>query len=183
VLAALATAVALSGCSSSGYDVTGAWFSKPLDVFGRNYGFTYSELQEAKKTGPVAANDLVDQNGACGPRAAPAQLQSAAGNPGGNPAGPPQADAAPAAGVGIGMTECDVVYIAGQPNAVQLGSNPNGERTAVLTYNSGPRPGIYHFESGRLMELDRVAEPPPPPHVATKKPAKPRKHQQANDQS
>lgn len=154
---------------------------KPLDVFGRNYGFTYSELQEAKKTGPVAANDLVDQSGACGPRAAPAQLQSAAGNPGGNPSGSPGADSPEAAGVAIGMTECDVVSIAGQANAVQLGSSPNGERTAVLTYDSGPRPGIYHFESGRLMELDRV-EPPAVPQALKKKPAK-SKRQKKNDQA
>lgn len=70
------------------------------------------------------------------------------------------------------MTECDVVYRAGTPNSVQLGKNPNGDRTAVLTYNAGPRPGIYRFERGELMQMDRVAEPAPAPAVAKKKPVK-----------
>jgi hypothetical protein len=66
-----------------------------------------------------------------------------------------------------------VVSRAGAPNSVQLGRNPNGDRTAVLSYQSGPRPGVYHFERGRLMQMDRVevAEPPP----AKKKPAKTKK--------
>ena len=77
------------------------------------------------------------------------------------------------------MTECEVVSRAGPPNSVQLGRNPNGDRTAVLSYQSGPRPGIYHFERGRLMQMDRVevAEPPLP---AKKKPAKTKKPPAAN---
>jgi hypothetical protein len=172
--------VALSGCSSSGFDVSGAWFSKPLDVFGRNYGYTYSELQGQKTQRPVGPNDLVDQNGACAQRPAPAPAQAAA-----NPGAPGSPEAAPAldGGVAIGMSECDVVSIAGRPGAVQLGSNPNGARTAQLTYNGGPHPGIYHFENGRLMEMDSVATPSPPPRVAVRKGAKPHKPPKADDQS
>jgi hypothetical protein len=77
-------------------------------------------------------------------------------------------------GVGLGMSECEVVYRAGAPSNVQLGQNPNGDRTAVLTFAGGPRPGIYRFERGRLMEMDRVAEPAPPPPAVKKKPAKSR---------
>ena len=66
-------------------------------------------------------------------------------------------------GVGLGMTECDVVRRAGQPGSVQIGANPEGERTAVLTYLGGNWPGIYHFESGRLKIIDRAPEPPPAP--------------------
>ena len=73
------------------------------------------------------------------------------------------------------MSECEVVWRAGAPNNVQLGNNPNGDRTAVLTFDSGPRPGIYRFERGRLMEMDGVAPPPAPPQVAKKKPVKPKK--------
>ena len=73
------------------------------------------------------------------------------------------------------MSECDVVYRAGQPTAVQLGKNPNGDRTAVLTFSGGPRSGIYRFERGRLMEMDRVEEPPPAPEVVKKKPKVARK--------
>ena len=39
-------------------------------------------------------------------------------------------------GIALGMSECDVVFRAGQPTAVQIGKNPNGDRTAVLTYSS-----------------------------------------------
>ena len=58
--------------------------------------------------------------------------------------------------VALGMTECEVVYRAGTPASVQLGSNPNGDRVAVLTYGAGPRPGLYRFERGRLMDMDSV---------------------------
>ena len=55
--------------------------------------------------------------------------------------------------------------------------NPNGDRTAILSYQSGPRPGVYHFERGRLMQMDRVEVAPPPPQ---KKPAKTKKPPAAN---
>ena len=64
---------------------------------------------------------------------------------------------------------------AGSPAAVQLGSKPNGDRTAVLTFNSGPRSGIYRFERGALVEMDAVAAPPAPPKTAQKKSVKPAK--------
>ena len=57
---------------------------------------------------------------------------------------------------------------------------PNGERTAVLTYNGGPRPGIYRFERGQLAEMDRVAVPAPAPLPVKKKSAK---SQKKNDQT
>ena len=79
------------------------------------------------------------------------------------------------------MSECDVVARAGAPTNVQIGNAPNGDRTAVLTYNSGPRPGIYHFQRGRLMQMDSVAESAPPPQTAKKKPAKPKKQASSNN--
>ena len=48
-------------------------------------------------------------------------------------------------GVAIGMSECDVVQRLGQPNNVNLGQNPNGLRSAILTYSAGPRPGVYRL--------------------------------------
>jgi hypothetical protein len=76
------------------------------------------------------------------------------------------------------MSECDVVYRAGPPSAVQIGSLPNGDRTAVLTFQGGPRPGIYRFVRGALTEMDAVAPPPAPPPVAKKKPATTKKSAQ-----
>jgi hypothetical protein len=73
------------------------------------------------------------------------------------------------------MSECDVVSRAGPPSSVQIGSTPGGDRTAVLTFNGGPRAGVYRFQGGALIEMDAVAEPAAPPQVAKKKPAKPKK--------
>jgi hypothetical protein len=169
-LVALAMAVALGGCANNNYDLTGSWFSKPLDLFGSRAGYSYSNLGDSKQEHPITANDLVDADGACPRLAGPPQMQPAPGNAGTSPA--PSADAASllGGGVAIGMSECDVVARLGQPTAVNLGRNPNGDRTAVLTFKGGPRPGVYRFASGRLTEMDRVEAPPPEP--AQKKPAK-----------
>ena len=66
-LPALALAVALSGCANVDSNSSQSWFSKPLDLFGRSGGYTFSELQESRKERPITANDLVDGNGACPP--------------------------------------------------------------------------------------------------------------------
>jgi hypothetical protein len=144
-----------------------------MDFFGRSGGYSYSELQEAQLERPVTANDLVDNSGACPAMSSAAQPQPAQGN---SPPGPaPDAAVALGGGVGLGMSECEVVNRAGAPTSVQLGTNPNGDRTAVLSYSSGPRPGIYRFERGRLMEMDRVAEASNPPQDVRKKAAKRKK--------
>jgi hypothetical protein len=161
VLAALAMAGVLGGCADVGWD-SGTLFRKPVDVAGRSAGYTYSDLQEARQSRPVSDSDLVDANGSCPAAAAPGGDASAASE-----------------GVGLGMTECEVVARAGSPNSVQLGMNPNGDRTAVISYQSGPRPGVYHFERGRLMQMDRVEVAAPPPQ-AKKKPAKTKKPPAAN---
>jgi hypothetical protein len=170
LLAALVMASALGGCADTGWD-SGTLFRKPVDVVGRSSGYTYSDLQESRQGRPVTDSDLVDGNGSCPAAAAPPQ--PAAGSQG--PAAP--GAAALGEGVGLGMTECEVVSRAGAPNSVQLGRNANGDRTAILSYQGGPRPGIYHFERGRLMQMDRVEVAPPPPQ---KKPAKAKKPPAAN---
>lgn len=152
----------LGGCGDVGWD-SGTLFRKPVDVVGRTGGYTYSDLQESRQSRPVSDSDLVDASGSCPVAAAP----------GSNASGPGE-------GVGLGMTECEVVARAGPPGSVQLGSNPNGDRTAVLSYQSGPRPGIYHFERGRLTQMDRVEVAPPPPQ-AKKKPAKAKKPAPGNN--
>ena len=163
-------ATALSGCSKAGSDSAG-WFSQPADLFGRNAGYTFSDLQEARQDRPITANDLVNASGACPPPPVPPQSPAASNSPDAAPAVAPDPSSLLGGGVALGMSECDVVYRAGQPSAVQLGKNPNGDRTAVLTFRDGPRAGIYRFERGRLMEMDRVATPPAPETVK-KKPGK-----------
>jgi hypothetical protein len=181
VLAALAVAAALGGCAdfSSGQ----AWFAKPFDVSGRGAGYSFSELAETKKGRPsITANDLVNANGSCPAPATPVSAApppapaSAAGAATGSApsAAAPAGDASSVLGSGIalGMSECEVVNRSGQPSSVQIGSLPNGDRTATLTFEGGPRSGIYHFVRGALTEMDAVAAPPAPPQVAKKKPVK-----------
>jgi hypothetical protein len=183
--AALALALGLYGCANSDvFDSNERWFQKPFDFTGRSGGYTFSELQETNsRRGSVAANQMVDPSGAC--PAPPAATPAAAEGPGAA-AGEPGGAADPLLGgvIALGMTECDVVYRAGAPSNVQIGTNPNGARSAVLTYNGGPRPGIYRFEAGRLTDLDRVevaeskpAAKPKKPKLAKKKPAPPQQPQ------
>lgn len=172
-VAVLTLALGLYGCANADvFDTTERWFQKPFDFTGRNGGYTFSELQDTNsKRGPVGANQMVDASGACPAMPAANPVAGPATAEGPVAAGAPGAAAEPLLGGGIelGMTECDVVYRAGAPSNVQLGTNPNGARSLVLTYNGGPRPGIYRFEAGRLMDMDRV-------EVAQDKPApKPRK--------
>jgi hypothetical protein len=174
---ALVGALALGGCANVDIENKDAWFSKPFQAVSRSGGYTFSELQEAKeRTRPITANDLVAANGSCPPSPAVQQAPAAAAanQPGSAPAAT-DTSALLGGGIALGMSECDVVFRAGAPNAVQIGKNPNGDRTADLTFNSGPRPGIYHFKAGALMEVERVQTAPAPAQTAKKKPASPAK--------
>ena len=183
-VAALAMAIALSGCGSLDFDTSASWFRKPLDVFGNKGGYTYSNLSDTRLDRPITANDLVDANGACPRMAAPVPTPPGADNTAAGGAASPDMASLLGGGVAIGMSECEVVSRLGQATAVNLGRNPNGDRKVVMTFKTGPRPGVYRFEGGRLSEMDRVEEPAPPPPVAVdkkvakKKPVKPAKPQQ-----
>lgn len=184
VLLAAAVVVCLAGLvAGCGIDPTQPWFAKPFDISGRSAGYSFSELSESKKERrALTANDYVNANGSCPApvAAAPAAPPpTAEGAPGAAPPAP-AADASSllGGGLGLGMSECDVVFRAGPPSSVQIGSLPNGDRTAILTFQSGPRPGIYRFVRGALTEMDAVAPPPAPPPVAKKKPATAKKSAQ-----
>jgi hypothetical protein len=179
IIGALAITVALGGCANVDIENKDAWFSKPFQFVSRSGGYTFSELQESKaRSQPITANDLVAANGSCPqPTAQSAPAGAAAANqPGSAPVAPAATDTSAllGGGIGLGMSECDVVFRAGAPNAVQIGKNPNGDRTALLTFNSGPRPGIYHFEAGTLTEVEQVQTTPAPAQTAKKKPASPK---------
>ena len=102
--------------------------------------------------GPAGPGELVDSEGRC------------AGPVGAAP------DASTARGVGIDMTECEVVRALGPPQSAAIDPRPAEQRTAVLTYAAGDRPGIYRFNGGRLVSIERGAELPPP--VERKPPAR-----------
>jgi hypothetical protein len=101
---------------------------------------------------PITSADLVRPDGQCG--AAP----GAQGYPQGAPGSVPLV----AGAISLQMTECDVVGRAGPVEKMDLGANPRGERTLVLTYLQGPWPGIYRFSSGRLVAIERAPAPPAP---------------------
>lgn len=73
-------------------------------------------------------------------------------------------------GIALGMTECDTVRRAGQPGNVSVGAGDKGARKVVLTYLSGPWPGIYTFASGRLQEIDAAPVQEKPKAQPKKKP-------------
>lgn len=129
------------------------------------------------------------------PAEAPRPADRAVGSVAGDLAGAPMAAAPPAAttadpglqhlepggaptvagGIALGMTECQAVQRAGSPNNVAISAGERGERKVVITYLSGPWPGIYTFSGGRLNVIDRAPEQPKPAKAAPKKkkPVKP----------
>jgi hypothetical protein len=113
---------------------------------------------------PVTAEDLVDADGRCAAAFSIAE-------PGTDQAATPSAAPLLATGIALEMTECDVVKRAGPPERVEIGSNERSERTATLTYIRGARPGVYNFNSGRLVTMERAPEPPAPTRPA--RPSKP----------
>ncbi len=135
VVLALALAGVLAGCA----DMDSGWFAKPISFFGSgNLGYSYSQLGETKQERRITADDLVDANGACPRFASPAPAAPA--SPDGSPAGALGTAAQLGGGIGVGMSECEVVSRIGAPSAVDLGRNPNGDRTAVLTFQSRSAP-------------------------------------------
>jgi hypothetical protein len=76
-------------------------------------------------------------------------------------------------GVGLGMSECEVVRMIGHTDRIEMTANERGQRAVVLTYVQGPRPGIYRFAGGRLVMIERSPEAPPPPRAEKKTVKKP----------
>ena len=156
----------------------------------RQSGFDYFYKKDTVSLAPVTATDLVGPDGRCafeaapmmsapGPGAAPDAPPSAspinprsnqalyftagpeAGRVASAPPGalPPEVRGGPR-GISLAMTECQVVSVAGYTERVEVSGGERGERLVTLTYMSGDRPGIYRFRSGRLVSMERVAEPP-----------------------
>jgi hypothetical protein len=116
---------------------------------------------------PITQADLVGPQGQCAGSGFAAGATGTDGQPNGAPA-------IAQSGIALQMTECEVVQRAGGPDGIEFGTNPN-ERSVVMTYTSGARPGIYRFSGGRLSSIERVAEPPAPPKAQKKSaPAKKR---------
>lgn len=156
----------LAGCAGASdlLSKDAEWFSRPTRLFGNDVTVTAAPLSPRKAVTP---DELVSADGTCAgmavvesPDANVSPVTSAAAVPGSVPAS--------GGNIGFDSTECDVVRFAGIPNSTELGANERGERTIVMTYLGGPRPGIYRFSAGRLTAIERVALPEPPPR-ATKR--------------
>jgi hypothetical protein len=141
----MALAPLLGGCggfSLSDYSVP--TFNMPRgDIFNSSQ-FSFTARHEDFSLPPPPPSELITQEGQCA---------AAAGGQEGS-------------GIALQMTECEVVRRAGSPDKIEY---PPGrfDRAVILTYIRGPRPGIYSFFGGRLVSIDRVAEPP-----AQQRPAK-----------
>jgi len=151
VLALAAALPALAACAGDSVNIIPKADLRPdwLSYSGHKDEFT---LRQA------GAADLIGPDGQC---AAGRPEQAAEAAPG-TPA---------AVGISLQMTECDVVNRLGTPDGVEFGSTPSGDRSAILTYKRGARPGIYRFSGGRLTSIERGAEPAPerPQKAAPKK--------------
>jgi hypothetical protein len=109
----------------------------------------------------ITAADMVNGEGQC----AALEPTAAAAD-----AGPAATPAVPGT-ASLGMTECEVVRRVGQPLRVEIGNDERAERTVVVTYLQGVRPGIYRFRGGRLVSVERVPEQSTP-KPEKKKPSK-----------
>jgi hypothetical protein len=56
-----------------------------------------------------------------------------------------------------------VVRRAGLAEKVDLGTDEQGRRSALLTFMRGPWPGAYRFIAGRLVSIERAPGPASPP--------------------
>lgn len=183
LVGAVALAAVAAGCSNKAQifqdQNDGGWFSKPVDIFAKpDWAKTTSSSQVAElgPKGPVGPDDLVSADGRC---AAAVSAAPAAGDSAGAPTQPGAGEPQVLGGIALGMTECQTVQRAGTPGNVTIGAGERGGRKVVLTYLSGPWPGIYHFADGRLSEIERAIASPaaakaPPKKKTAKKPAKPK---------
>lgn len=167
LIALLALAPALAGCSNSldqfqseFLSKDAQWFQRSGRLFIRNISIDSPPLTPDK---PVIAEDLVSSDGACPGMAAPANAlaDNAAGAP------PPVGGT-----VALLHTECDVIRGIGAPDSVDISTAPGGGRMAVVTYLRGARAGIYTFTGGRLTSVEAVPEQPAQPKSAKPKPKK-----------
>ena len=189
-MCAAGLALAVAGCKNSLQlfqdNNEGGWFAKPAsEIFHKpdwavaNSGDPNAQLSPTK---PVAPEELIDPDGRCPAPAKPHEADAEPSPPPDRPIGSvagdlahaPMPPAAPAfanqpsganpllGGVALGMTECEVVRRAGLPGDINISLEKGGNRRVVLTYLSGPWPGIYTFNSGRLNVVDRAPVPVQP---------------------
>jgi len=172
---ACTAAVAVAGCKNTAGvfedQNDGGWFSKPL-IAKPDWARASTGNVSLGPQGPVGPDDMVSTEGEC---AAPAAALAQSSEANGGASSVTQAAVAPSSGlqrlettsaplvtggIALGMTECQAVQRAGTPSNVAISTGDRGERKVVLTYLSGPWPGIYTFSGGRLNVVERAPEQP-----------------------
>lgn len=153
---ALAAVLVLSACATPDTTQPAA---KVSDVFATpewaKSAATRSGAQRA-----ITQNDLLNPDGSCAFTAeaatdgvAPTSADSALAGQGPLPV--------VQGGVGLGMTECQVVQRTGAPDTFNIGAEGT-ERITTVTVMRGGSPGLYRFRGGRLVSIERVDVPAPP---------------------
>jgi hypothetical protein len=169
-----ALAVAVGGCSNATEVFkSDQWFTQPFAVSAREDGSraVANTNFDLGPRGAVAAEDLVGPDGRCSAAvvAAAPPAEPGAGSP--MPASAGFEEPQVLGGIALGMSECDAVRRAGTPANVNIGAGENNDRRVVLTYLSGPWPGIYTFSAGRLKEISAAPVQARPAKPAPRKPA------------
>jgi hypothetical protein len=150
LVAAVTALAATAGACAQFSEVGSVNLLPSVGNLSRPDWLTYSGGKDHFELRPVGAADLVTADGQC-----PAGEATPAAEPG--PDGTPQLASG---GIALQMTECDVVRRAGAPEQIQVGTDERGERSVIITYVRGPRPGIYRFGAGRLTSIERAPEAP-----------------------
>jgi hypothetical protein len=182
-MAAAALVLALAGCSPPTEQASDSDLRTKLRLTKPAWTQLPTPPPDTRRA--LGSEDFVGPDGRCAGEAAPAAGQPAptalyfqAGpetNRGPEPGSPGTGQPGTAQlgrGIALDMSECDVVRTLGYTGQVEISTNERGERSVVLTYLQGERPGIYRFVSGRLKTMERAPEPPAPAKSAPKKPAK-----------
>ena len=162
---AVAACASAPGAESTATDK--GWFGTP--IWAKN---TRSKSLVAS----IGPDELVTADGRCAGADAEAAKTDASASAEIDTVSPASGGTGPAVvgGIGLGMSECEVVRRAGSPENLNVATDQHGERSVLLTYMRGTWPGIYRFNSGRLVSIERVAEPEAVKPKRTAKPAKPR---------
>jgi hypothetical protein len=147
-------AVLLAGCSSGPnvFSADAGWFSRPLTTFSTPDWGSSAGARDRMSARPVGPEDLLGADGSCAGVSTSGLAATDA---------PPET-AVPAGGIALDMSECEVVRRAGTPEKFDVAANEVGDRTVVLTYLRGARPGTYRFVAGRLVSIERAPDAPAP---------------------
>ncbi len=151
----LAALLLLGACAASDSGQTG----KVSDMFATP-DWAKANQARATTTRAITQADLMNQDGSCAFEAPPAATDGVApvSTEANNPlAGSGQLPAL-TGGVGLGMTECQVLQRTGSPDTFNI-SAEGTERIVTLTVTQGSSPGLYRFRGGRLVSIERVEVP------------------------